>query len=132
MMRFILSCSLLHSFLVAGEGTPEEQPFIPEWTKEQSNTLNENLSREQDIRIRLHLEQRKNWDVIDTGSGLRVWVYEEHEGPTAQEDDQVDVKFEVRLLNDSWMYKSEEGELSICRVNKSDIETGGMEGRIEL
>lgn len=128
MMRFILYCSLLYLFLVACEGTPEEKPFIPEWTKEQSTTLNENLSREQDIRIRLYLEQRKNWDVIDTGSGLRVWVYEDHEGPTAQENDQVDVKFEVRLLNDSLIYKSEEGELSTFKVDKSDIETGVMEG----
>ena len=127
-MRNLILFSFLFLLLTSCEEEKKEKPFIPDWTKEQSSTLNERLSREEDIRIRLFLEQRKNWDVKATGTGLRIWVYEEHDGPTAQEYDRVDVRFEVRLLNDSLLYKSEDGEVSTFKVDKSDIETGVMEG----
>ena len=120
--------SCLFVFFAACKEEVKEKPFKLEWTKEQSSTLNERLSREEDIKIRLFLKQRENWKVKETGSGLRIWLYEDHEGGLAKENDQVDVSFEVRLLNDSLLYKSEEGEVSSFKVDKTDIETGVMEG----
>ncbi|HZH86561.1 MAG TPA: FKBP-type peptidyl-prolyl cis-trans isomerase [Brumimicrobium sp.] len=123
---FPFICLLL--LLTACEEEQKEKPFIPDWTQKQSTTLNERLTREEDIKIRVYLKQRENWDIKETGSGLRFWIYEDNEGVLAQENDKVDVKFEVRLLNDSLLYKSEEGEVSSFKVDKSDIETGVMEG----
>lgn len=128
MMRYLILFSFLFILLVSCEEEKKEKLFIPDWTKEQSSTMNERLSREEDIKIRLFLEQRENWEIKETGTGLRIWVYEKHDGPTAQEYDRVDVRFEVRMLNDSLLYKSEEGEVSTFKVDKSDIETGVMEG----
>ncbi|HLV42350.1 MAG TPA: FKBP-type peptidyl-prolyl cis-trans isomerase [Brumimicrobium sp.] len=128
MIRYFIFYSFLFMLFTSCEEEKKEKPFILDWTKEQSTNLNERLSREEDIRIRLYLKQRENWNITETGSGLRIWVYEEHDGPTAKEYDRVDVKFEVRLLNDSILYKTEVGEVSTFKVDKSDIETGVMEG----
>jgi FKBP-type peptidyl-prolyl cis-trans isomerase len=128
MIRYFVFFVCFLWLLASCEEQKKEKPFIPDWTQEQSSTLNERLSREQDIKIRLFLKQRENWGIQETGSGLRIWLYEDKAGTLAQENDRVDVKFEVRMLNDSLLYKSEEGEVSSFKVDKSDIETGVMEG----
>jgi len=127
LQKIVLYISLIF-FLMACEEEKKTTTFNFKWTQDQSTELNERLSREEDIKIRLFLKQRENWKMKETGSGLRIWIYEDKEGKLAQEYDNVDVKFEIRLLNDSLLYKSEEGEVSSFKVDKSDIETGVMEG----
>ncbi|WP_165779295.1 FKBP-type peptidyl-prolyl cis-trans isomerase [Brumimicrobium salinarum] len=100
----------------------------PIWTKEQSSELNKRLSFDENLKIKSYLKLREHWDVIETGSGLRLWIYEDVEGVEAKENDIVDVRFEIRLLNDSLLYSTSENELSNFKVDKSDIESGVMEG----
>lgn len=109
--------------------TEEEEHFVePQWTTEQSTSVNERFAKEEEIRIRLFLNQKKSWEAKETGTGLRYWIYEDHKGDTVKPYDKVDVKFEIRLLTDSLVYKTEEGEVSTFKVDRSDIETGVMEG----
>jgi FKBP-type peptidyl-prolyl cis-trans isomerase len=105
-----------------------EQPKIMEWSREQSTEFGRNIALEEDIDIKLFLKRRENWAVTETGSGLRYWVYESHGGQPAQEGSIVDVEFEVRLLDDSLCYRTEQGELATFKVDKSDVETGVQEG----
>lgn len=115
-------------FLVSCENESKKEEVKPQWTKEQSTNLNRSFAREEEIRIKLYLNQRKNWDVKETGSGLRYWIYEDKEGEVVKSYDQVDVRFEIKLLTDSLLYKTEVGEISTFKVDKSDIESGVMEG----
>lgn len=100
----------------------------PTWTREQSTELNKRFAEEEKIKIKLYLKQRETWDMKDTGSGLKYWIYEDKEGPRAKEGDRVDVQFEVRKLNNELIYKTEDNEYSSFKVDKSDVETGVMEG----
>lgn len=98
------------------------------WTKDQSVEFGKSLALEEDIDIRLYLKRREHWNVKETGSGLRYWVYEGFEGATAQEGDWVEVEFEVRLLDDSLCYSTDPGEVAVFKVDKSDVESGVQEG----
>lgn len=107
------------------EPVPEKNPT---WTQEQSTELNKRFAEEEKIKIKLFLKQRESWEMEDTGSGLKYWIYEDKDGPTAKEGDRVDVQFEVRKLDNELIYKTEDNEFSSFKVDKSDVETGVMEG----
>jgi gliding motility-associated peptidyl-prolyl isomerase len=108
----------------------EDEPknVNPTWTQEQSTSLNKRFTEEERINIKLYLKQRPTWKMKSTGSGLQYWIYENSEGATAKEGDRVEVQFEVRKLNDELIYNTEAGEYSTFKVDKSDVETGVMEG----
>lgn len=125
--KFILASSFF-GLLFSCEEKPEELPKEPDWSVEHSTTMNEQFSREDEINIRLYLSRRENWKMKSTGSGLRYWIYEDKEGPKAEAGDKVDVKFQVKMLNDSLLYETEGNEVSTFKVDRSDIETGVMEG----
>ena len=98
------------------------------WTKDHSVALGKSLAQEEDIMIRLFLKQRPNWDVEHSGTGLRYWVYESKGDRKPEEGEKVDVILEVRLLDDSLCYKTDEGELNTFLVDKSNVESGVQEG----
>lgn len=127
-MKYILVFGFLIFILIACKEEKKKDTVAPKWTTENSTELNKAFSREEEIEIRIFLEHRKDWDFKKSGTGLRYWIYEDKEGPTAKADDRVDVKYEFRMLNDSLIYKTEKGEVSSFKVNKSDIESGIMEG----
>lgn len=125
--QFILFGAFIALLFACDEKTVE-QPREPQWSVEHSTQMNEQLAREEEISIRLYLSRRENWEIKETGSGLRYWIYEDKEGPTAQTGDKVDVKFQVKMLDDSLIYETVGNEVSTFRVDKSDVETGVMEG----
>lgn len=100
---------------------------MPNWTQEKSTEINKRFTKEEELRIRLYLKQRKDWKITKTGTGLRYWIYENHDGPTAQEGNQVDVKFDIELLDGTDVYQTEDDGVSTFKVDHSDIESGIME-----
>lgn len=120
---FLISIASLYSC-----SEDEAKNVNPTWTQEQSTSLNKRFAEEERIGIKLYLKQRPTWKMKSTGSGLQYWIYKNSEGPTAKEGDKVEVQFEVRKLNDELIYNTEEGEYSTFKVDKSDVETGVMEG----
>ncbi|MFA5573562.1 MAG: FKBP-type peptidyl-prolyl cis-trans isomerase [Brumimicrobium sp.] len=123
---FIINILLLGFFSCTEKKAGND--MMPVWTHEQSTNINKRFADEEEIRIKLFLKTHDNWDVTKTGTGLRYWIYEDVEGPNAEAYDIVDVAFEIRLLNDSLLYKTEKNELSTFEVDKSDVESGIMEG----
>ena len=123
-LLFILTIGLLLSC--------EEKKQVIEtpvdWSQEKSTSLAKEIVFEEQIDIQLYLKRRPEWKMTATGTGLQYWIYEDVEGENAQEGNIVDVTFEVRLLDDSLCYKTEEFEVSSFKVDKSDIETGVQEG----
>lgn len=126
MFKYLI-ISFLFLTLFSCQENKKEQPVEPRWTQEHSTKINQEFTKEEELRIRLYLKQREDWKVTETGTGLRYWIYEEHDGPTAKEGDRVQVKFEIQLLDGSEVYKTEENDLSTFKVDHADIESGVME-----
>jgi len=116
------------SALISCEDKKDGAEKPVKWSKDQSTVLAKDLAFEEQIDIQLYLKRRPEWKMISTGTGLQYWIYEDVDGPTAQEGNTVDVEFEVRLLDDSLCYKTEEHEVASFKVDRSDIETGVQEG----
>ncbi len=106
----------------------DERPKEIDWTKEQSTQFGESLAREDEIGIRLYLKQRPDWEIVESGTGLRYWIYEQSEGREVKKEDVVRVEFKVELLDGTLCYATEKGEYSLFKVDKSDVETGVQEG----
>lgn len=126
MKKISLYTIILILFSACGEEVEEKKEV--NWTREQSTYINKQFTKEEEVDIKLFLKRRPEWDVIETGSGLRYWIYDDQPGENAKEDDYVDVLFEVKMLNDSLIYKTEENEVSSFKVDKSNVETGVQEG----
>jgi FKBP-type peptidyl-prolyl cis-trans isomerase FkpA len=106
----------------------DERPKEIEWSKDQSTQFGESLAREDEIGIRLYLKQRPEWEMKESGTGLRYWIYEQTEGRSVNKEDVVRVEFKVELLDGTLCYATEKEEYSLFKVDKSDVETGVQEG----
>lgn len=115
-------------FITSCDDQKPDIPKEPKWSQEESTKLNKRFTEEEEIKIKLYLKQRPSWDMNSSGSGLRYWIYKNEEGENAKEGDQVDVEFEVRKLDNELIYRTNKGEFSSFKVDKSDVETGVMEG----
>lgn len=126
MFKYLIIPSLFLLLFSCKEDKSKE-PTIPQWTQEKSMKINEEFTREEELRIRLYLKQRQNWKVTKTGTGLRYWIYEDHDGPTTKEGNKVDVIFDIQLLDGTSVYKTKDHEFTTFKVDHSDVESGVME-----
>ncbi len=126
-MKLILIVISLVLFLACTETVEVEKP--EKWTKDDSINLGKSLAFEQEMEIKLFLKLRPEWEIVETGSGLKYWIYEKSEDTLKPiPGNTVDVSFEVRLLNDSLCYQTDPNELSSFLVDKSHVESGVQEG----
>ena len=58
----------------------EKQPKPIQWNMEKSTEMNKELSIEEGIDIDLYFAQHENWDVKETGTGLRYVILKKTEG----------------------------------------------------
>lgn len=129
MKYYLMFLAITFLFLVSCESEETvEKPQQIDWDTDKSVEFGKSLTKGEEVAIKIYLKQRTHWDVKETGTGLRYWIYEANEGPRIQEGQTIDVRFEVKLLNDSLCYKSEGDEVSSFVVDKADVESGIMEG----
>lgn len=110
-----------------GENEPEQTPEI-NWDQEKSTKMNKELAIEEQIQIKLFLEQHKDWEVEKTGSGLQYYIYHKGIGDQAQEGLIAQVEMNVSLLDGTECYKTKSDEYEEFLIDKSNIETGVQEG----
>lgn len=108
------------------EAPPKD--IVVDWTKEKSSDFGKELAVEEDLNIRMFLDQRPSWKVEETGSGLRYYIYKQGEGPEAKSGMLAQVKFKISLLDGKVCYQTTENETETFKIDKSDIETGVQEG----
>lgn len=104
---------------------PKEKPL--EWDQYKSSQFNKSLAEREAIDIQLFLEMRPNWKMQETGSGLRIWIYEHGEGDMPKPDDIATITYDITLLNGDSCYRTEIDEYEEVRVDRSDLETGVQE-----
>jgi FKBP-type peptidyl-prolyl cis-trans isomerase len=105
----------------------DQDPVI-NWTKEKSTEMNKNFTIEEELDIKMFLENRKSWKTIKTGSGLRYYIYHKGDGEQAVSGKIAQVKFKISLLNGDLCYETDFLETESFKIDKSDIETGVQEG----
>lgn len=125
MIRSVLIISLFA--LVACGPKEEEQPKI-NWDQEKSTQFNKELVIEEEIQIKLFLEQHKDWKMQKTGTGLQYYIYKNGEGAQAKKGMSAQVEMEVKLLDGTECYKTTSDEFEEFVIDRSNIETGIQEG----
>ena len=74
--------------------------------------------------------KRHKWEVIESGTGLRYYIYKESEteGENAKEGQVAVVDFEISLLDGTICYSSKEIGSQEFLIGKDDVESGLHEG----
>ena len=98
------------------------------WTSKQSSDFGKNLAIEQDIEIKIFLQKHQDWEIVETGSGLRYFIYEKGKGPLAESGLTAEVKFKISQLDGTVCYETAPLETQKFKIDKSEIETGVQEG----
>lgn len=98
------------------------------WTKDQSVELNKMWSEEEEYYIDKYLERRPNWNMIETGTGLRYMKYEEGYGDSARTGMYATVNFSISLLDGTVCYSSDSTGAETFLIDRSQVESGLQEG----
>ena len=123
----VLSLFMLLFLASCGGGKEDDRPEI-EWNTEKSTDLNKKLAIEEEIEIKLFLEQHKDWEMTKTGTGLRYYIYQNGEGDSAQVGQIAQVEMKITLLDGKEVYKTEKDEVEEFMIDKSQVESGIHEG----
>jgi FKBP-type peptidyl-prolyl cis-trans isomerase len=99
--------------------------------KESLLEVNKNLVKTEEQKIEDFL-QRYNWDMRQTGSGLRYMIYREGNGARAEKGKVAEVAFTVSLLNGEVCYSSDEEGPRAFEIGKGGVESGLEEGILLL
>ncbi len=123
--RYLLIVGLL---LFSCSDHEKEKNTSIDWDQEKSTKFNKELAVEEQIQIKLFLEQHKSWKMTQTGSGLQYYIYKKGDGEQAKVGDLAQVEMEVSLLDGTVCYKTNADEYEEFVVDKSNLETGVQEG----
>lgn len=126
-MRKLLYILPIFVLLISCKEEVQERPKEVNWTKDDSYTLGRNVAANEEIKIRLFLEMHKDWELTQTGTGLRYYVYEKGDGPTPKRTQTAEIEYVVSLLDGTECYRTADDEYEELLVDQSDIETGVQE-----
>ncbi|MCH2234075.1 MAG: FKBP-type peptidyl-prolyl cis-trans isomerase [Crocinitomicaceae bacterium] len=131
-MKFLKSTPLFLILLFSCAEEVQEEPeidLLDHWNQEVSSDMNATFAQEENAEIDAFLERRPDWNMTETGTGLRYMVYYNSEsGDSAKVDDIAHVRFEISLLDGTICYTSEENGSESFMVEKTDVESGLHEG----
>jgi FKBP-type peptidyl-prolyl cis-trans isomerase FkpA len=124
-MRYV---SLIVLLILFACGQKDPAPKEVDWNTDKSTDLNKNLAIEEEIQIKLYLEQHRDWKMVKTGTGLQYFVYKTTEGDSAQVGQVAQVEMTISLLDGKEVYRTAEDELDEFVIDRSEIESGIHEG----
>jgi FKBP-type peptidyl-prolyl cis-trans isomerase FkpA len=75
---------------------------------------------------------RYHWQMEETGSGLRYFIYSKGSGPAAEPGKLAVLKYNVRLLDGKEIYSSEKNGLKEFIIGRGGVESGLEEGILLL
>lgn len=126
MIRLSMLWVILFAFFMSCEN--EEMDDDLSWTKDDSIKMNTEFSEEEEYYIQQYLKRRPNWEMIETGTGLRYMIYSQGDGDSAVRGFYAKVDYKVSLLTDEVIYSSEETGPSTFKIDFSEVESGLQEG----
>ncbi len=84
---------------------------------------NQELSKEEKIAIDAYVK-RNNFDMVETGTGVRYMIYEKGKGPAASTKDIVVMDFDIKLLDGTMCYSSRQTGAEQFVVDYDNVESG--------
>jgi FKBP-type peptidyl-prolyl cis-trans isomerase FkpA len=116
-------------FLLLLFSCKEEKKDKPiSWTKEDSIEMNTEWNEDEEFYIEKYLKRRPNWDMEETGTGLRYMIHERGNGDSAVRGLRAKVDYSVSLLTDEVLYSSKETGPTSFKIDHSSVESGLQEG----
>ena len=100
------------------------------WTKNNSTDLSKEIAIQEEIATKIFLEAHKDWKMTETGSGLKIFIYEKGEVDTVyspRPGNVVEIEYEIALLDGTVCDKTEDDEYVDLNVDRSDVESGVQE-----
>lgn len=68
--------------------------------------------------------RRHQWEMKETGSGLRIMIYKDGSGSTAEKGQMVEINYELLLITGDVVYSSQESGPMIFRIGYGGVESG--------
>lgn len=68
--------------------------------------------------------ERFGWDMKETGSGLRYWIYDEGNGPRAESGMTALISYQIHLLTGDLVYSSLDEGPKEFRIGRGGVESG--------
>lgn len=110
-------------------GEEAQTPKKPvRWNMEKSTKMNKELALEESIDIDLYFAQHENWEVKETGTGLRYVILKKTDGAIPKAGMDAKTQYRISLLDGTEVYRTAADEVDIFRIDKSEMESGIHEG----
>jgi FKBP-type peptidyl-prolyl cis-trans isomerase len=68
--------------------------------------------------------RRHKWEMEESGSGLRYWIYKKGDGPKAERGKIAELKYKLWLINGDLVYSSETHGIKTFLIGRGGVETG--------
>ncbi|MEI7595815.1 MAG: FKBP-type peptidyl-prolyl cis-trans isomerase [Bacteroidota bacterium] len=105
------------------------KPINDEIVKERMVNVNKHLSRNENDEINAYIERRK-WNVKNTNSGVRFWIYKEGNGASIKNNDRLKLKYKLSLINGENCYDSSNDGLLNLEIGKYEV--SGLNEALQL
>lgn len=127
-MRVIvtISCFVWIIFSACKDESKKEETI--DWNPKKSTEFNKEMAAEEELQIRLYLEQHKDLLMERTGTGLRYFIFQKADGQKASEGYTAQVELMVTLLDGKVCYQTKKDEYEEFVIDRSDVESGLQEG----
>jgi FKBP-type peptidyl-prolyl cis-trans isomerase FkpA len=126
-MRIIYLFCILFSFLALNSCGQKKktQPVIININDFDDPLIKKNkeLSKEEKIAIDAYVK-RNQFDMVETGTGVRYMIYEKGSGATANSKDVVLIDFDIKLLDGALCYSSRQTGAEQFVVDYDNVESG--------
>lgn len=127
MNRLVLVFCIAFLFSSCSDENEDKDKNI-QWSKEKSSNFAKEMAIEEEIDIKLFLEQHKDWEMTKTGTGLQYYIYKNGEGDSAKVNQLAMIKYKIQLLDGTVCHETPKGEVERFIIDHSDVETGIQEG----
>ncbi len=124
-MKYLSMC-LLIILCSCGNEQPQDKTAPPP-PKEELIQRHKNRIQTEEDRIDAYV-RRRDWEMKESGTGLRYLILEQGSGPNAETGMTAVVKYRISLLNGRECYASKEGESESFVIGEDAVESGLHEG----
>jgi FKBP-type peptidyl-prolyl cis-trans isomerase FkpA len=127
---FIISSSIIS--IVSCSGSVEKQEEKKDVSRKESlEKVNRYLVRTESEDIENYI-RRHGWVMKETGTGLRIWIYEHGTGEQAEKGMIATLDYQTWLINGNLIYSSDELGQKEFKIGKGGVESGLEEAILKM
>lgn len=119
---FIISSSFISLYSCSGSVEKQEEKKGVS-RKESLEKANRYLVRTESEDIENYI-RRHGWEMEETGTGLRIWIYQHGNGPLAEKGMFATLNFQTWLINGNLIYSSDSLGQKEFKIGKGGVESG--------